>query len=228
MKCVILAAGAGTRLLPLTKEIPKPLIQVSGKPILDYIVEALPQEIDGLILVVSYLQEKVREHCGDAFKGLPVQYVVQDEPRGTGHALMQCKELLSGKFLVMLGDDIHGKEALSKMIVHDLALLTAPSEHPERFGVVTLKDDGTLGYITEKPEHPDSNLVSTGVMVLDERIFIQEMKQSETHKEYFLPDMVKTLAEEQTMHVERQPIWIPINRPEDIPQAEAEVARLHI
>ncbi len=224
MKCVILAAGKGTRLLPLTERIPKPLIEVAGKPLLDHIVGALPSSVDELILVVSHLHEAIRAHCGDVFYNLPVRYVMQDEPRGTAHALAQCKPYVSGKFLVMLGDDIHGSEALARMATHTYAVLAAPSDHPERFGVISMKEDGTLARITEKPAAPESNLVSTGVMVLDEQIFAQTMEESKTLKEYLLPDLVNALAAKNPVHVEQQDAWLPINRHEDIPLAEAQLA----
>ena len=88
MQCVILAAGKGTRMRPLTEHTPKPLIKVCGKPILQHIVEALPAEIDELILVVGYLEEQIRTFCGAEFCGRKVKYVTQgNSAGGTGDAL---------------------------------------------------------------------------------------------------------------------------------------------
>jgi len=67
MQCVIICAGKGTRMRPLTEHTPKPLLEVCGKPILQHVVEALPEEIDELVLVVGYLQEQIRSYCGDEY-----------------------------------------------------------------------------------------------------------------------------------------------------------------
>jgi NDP-sugar pyrophosphorylase family protein len=219
MQCVILAAGKGVRMHPLTLDTPKPLLKFNDSTILDRIVEALPADIDELILVVGYRKEQIREHCGDHFHGRPVIYAEQDEPRGTADALIRCKDMLKGKFLLLNGDDLHGKNSLERACTYDLALLAAPSEHPERFGVVSLKSDGTLDTIIEKPADPPTNLVSTGAFVLDKRIFSYTPPQA-ANGEYFLPDMVTQLAKEYPVAVIEQDFWLPLGYPEDLANAE--------
>jgi NDP-sugar pyrophosphorylase family protein len=98
MQCVILAAGNGKRLRPLTEDKPKQLVQVHGKPLIDYIVEALPSSIDELIIVVGYKGDMIREYCGTTFHGKSVQYVEQPVAEGTAKALWLCKDLLRGPF----------------------------------------------------------------------------------------------------------------------------------
>jgi NDP-sugar pyrophosphorylase family protein len=92
MQCVILAAGKGTRLRPLTDTIPKPLVKVAGRPLLDHIVEALPSSVNELIIVTGYLEEQIHTHCGKSFHGRKVTYVHQEEQKGTAHALWLCKD----------------------------------------------------------------------------------------------------------------------------------------
>jgi dTDP-glucose pyrophosphorylase len=114
MQCVILAAGKGTRLRPLTDNCPKPLVKVAGKPLLDHIVEALPTAVDELIIVVGYLGGMIEDYCGKEFHGRKVTYITQEEQKGTAHALWLCKDLIKGRFLFLFADDLHGKEDLAR------------------------------------------------------------------------------------------------------------------
>lgn len=221
MQCVILAAGKGTRMQPLTNDTPKPLIKVCGKPILEHIVEALPKEIDEIILVVSYLKEQIQAFCGEEFLRKKVKYVVQDNPAGgTGDALFCVKNLVKGRFLFMYADDIHGSEALKKVISYPYAMLSHRSNEPEKFGVLKLNEDNTLKAIYEKPENPPSNLINIGGIVLDGNIFSYEAKISSSG-EIYVTDMVTAFAEHYPLVVVEQSVWIPIGKPEDIAVAEA-------
>lgn len=219
MQCVILAAGKGTRMRPLTETIPKPLVKVAGKPLLDHIVESLPSAVDELIIVTGYLEEKIHEHCGDEFYGRKVTYVRQEEQKGTGHALWLCKDLLKGRFLFMFADDLHGKDDIARVTSYSRAMLTYQTEHPERFGIVVRHPDGTLAEIIEKPTHPPSNMASTGVMVLDTHIFEYELT-IEKNGEFFLTDVIEEYAKDYPIAVVEQHLWIPVGYPEDIEKAE--------
>lgn len=221
MQCVIAAAGKGTRMRPLTETTPKPLLLVCGKPILDHIVEALPEEIDELIIVVSYLKEQIEAHCGDSFYGRKVTYVVQENPAGgTGEALKVCEPLLRDRFLFMYADDIHGSEALQTVVSYPYAMLAARSDTPELFGVLDLSADGTLAAILEKPVAPPTNLINIGGMVLDVSIFQYDIAVS-TLGELLVTDMVTAFAADNPMMVVQQSVWLPIGKPEDIAKAEA-------
>ena len=220
MQCVILAAGKGTRLRPLTENTPKPLVKVAGKTLLDRIVESLPTAIDELIIVTGYLEEQIKKHCSDEFHGKKVTYVTQTEQKGTGHALWLCKDLIKGRFLFMFADDLHGRNDIARATSFTRSMLTLTTDTPERFGIVVRHPDGTLAEIIEKPEHPPSNLASTGVMVLDEHIFDFELK-TETNGEFYLTDVIAEYARQYPIAVVEQSLWIPIGYPEDIRKAEA-------
>jgi bifunctional UDP-N-acetylglucosamine pyrophosphorylase/glucosamine-1-phosphate N-acetyltransferase len=219
MQCVILAAGKGTRLRPLTENCPKPLVHVAGKPLLDHIVEALPSAVDELIIVVGYLGNMVREYCGEEFHGRKVRYIEQTVQDGTGRALWLCKDILKGRFLFMFADDIHGKNDIARVASYTRGLLTKTSDTPERFGVIVRNPDGTLAEMIEKPAHPPSNLVSTGVMVLDEHIFEFE-PSNPVNGEYYLTDSLERYAKEYPVAVVEEEMWLPIGYPEDIVRAE--------
>lgn len=219
MQCVILAAGKGTRLRPLTESTPKPLVLVAGKTLLDRIVEALPTAVDELIIVTGYLEEQIKAHCGEEFHGRKVTYIHQAEQRGTGHALWLCKEHIVGRFLFMFADDLHGANDIARATSYTRSMLTLTTTTPERFGIVVRNPDGTLAEIVEKPEHPPSNLASTGVMVLDEHIFEFPLK-IEKNGEFYLTDVIAEYAKEYPVAVVEQSLWIPIGYPEDIDRAE--------
>jgi bifunctional UDP-N-acetylglucosamine pyrophosphorylase/glucosamine-1-phosphate N-acetyltransferase len=206
---------------PLTDTIPKPLIPVCGKPILQHIVESLPTVIDELVLVVGYKKEQIEAFCGEEFLGKKVTYLTQDNfAGGTGDALMRAKDSVTGKFLFMFADDIHGKEALAEIVAREDAILGAHSETPEHFGVFVLNDDRTLKAIIEKPENPPSNIINTGAFVASTDIFKYVVPVSSSGENY-ATDMLTEYAKEHVMHVVMQSQWIPIGYPENIAQAEA-------
>jgi NDP-sugar pyrophosphorylase family protein len=223
MQCVILAAGKGSRMLHLTENTPKPLVTVCGKAILDHIVEALPPEITEIILVTSYLEEQIKEYCGNHFHGRSVQYVSQDNPKGgTGDALMCVKDLVKENFLFMYADDIHGALSLSEVVKQDHAMLATKSDTPEKFGVLTLNEDGTLKEIEEKPMHPKSNLVNIGGFVINTDIFNYEAEKSDSG-EMYVTDMITAYAGKYPVKVIEQDLWIPIGSPEQLEIAETKM-----
>lgn len=218
MQCIILAAGKGTRLRPLTETTPKPLVPVAGKPLLDHIVEAIPAAVDELIIVTGYLGEQIRAYCGEEFHGRKVTYVEQLEQNGTAKALWLCKDLIKGRFLFLFADDIHGKEDLARAMSYTRSLLVASVDAPEKFGIVVRNPDGTLGLMIEKPEHAPSNCASTGAMVLDEHIF-EFPPQTQVNGEYYLTEVIERYAQQYPVAVVEQSTWIPIASVEDVERA---------
>lgn len=225
MQCVIVAAGKGTRLRPLTENTPKPLVKVAGKTLLDYVVEALPSAVDELILVTGYLEEQIIKYCGDEFHGRKVTYVHQEEQNGPAKALWLCKDLIKGRFILMFADDIHGKSDLARATSYSRSMLAVTSDTPERFGVIVRNPDGTLSEMIEKPAHPPSNLVSTGPLVLDANIFSFE-PASPINGEYFMPEILERYSAKYPIAVVEQQLWIPIGYPEDIDRAESALSTI--
>lgn len=219
MQCVILAGGKGTRLRPLTDNCPKPLVKVGGRALLDHIIDAIPSSITEFIIVTGYLGEQIREHFGDEYKGRKVTYVHQEEQKGTGHALWLCKDLIKGRFLYMFADDIHGKEDIARAVSYTRSMLVLTTDKPERFGIAVRNPDGTLAEFVEKPELPPSNLASTGVFVLDEKIFDYKL-EVETNGEFYHTDVIREYAKDYPIAVVEQHLWIPIGYPEDVEHAE--------
>ncbi len=221
MKAVIFAAGEGKRLHPLTLTRPKPLVEVLGKPLIQHIWDVLPDCISEVVVVVGYKQEMIRGFLGTEFMGKKVTYVEQLEPLGTAYALNLCKPHLKNekKFLLMYADDLHGKEGIARCIEHDMALLVSFVDDPRRFGVVVTNEDGSIKNIEEKPEHPQSNLVVTGVYVLSPKIFDYDASHTK-NGEYYLTDMIERYIKDFPMKVIESDFWVPIGYPHDIERAE--------
>ncbi|MFO0704603.1 MAG: nucleotidyltransferase family protein [Candidatus Andersenbacteria bacterium] len=174
MDAVILAAGLGTRLRPLTLKTPKPLLAVGGKSILTHTLDALPPEIDRIVIVVGYLSEQIVAAIGTNYNGRPVTYVHQEKLGGTGAALVAAKVgLRPGTFLVLMGDDLYDARDLQEMVKHPYAILVKEVSDPKRFGSIELNTDGYVAAIREAgdgtPKPP--YLVNCAVYTLDERYF---------------------------------------------------------
>ncbi len=221
MQALILAGGEGTRLRPLTDDRPKGMVLLNGKPVLEYVLEQLPDAVTDIVIIIGYKGEKIREYFGDEWKGKSIRYVVQEKQLGTWNAVYLAKEFINEKFIMLYGDDIGDKEAFSKGAEYEYCLFAAEREHPERYGVVELNPDGTLRTIVEKPEHPSSSLVNAGAMILAPDIFAVEPVLNERLGEYFLTDLLSMIAKEKPVSVVRQNQWITVTYPEDVASAEA-------
>ena len=107
MKAVVLAAGKGTRLRPLTDDKPKGLVEVDGRPIVTHCFERLAElGAEEFVVVVGYRKEDIIEHYGDEWEGIPITYTHQREQKGLAHALLTAEELIDDPFMLILGDNI--------------------------------------------------------------------------------------------------------------------------
>lgn len=207
---------------PLTDEKPKPLVEVCGKPLLDHIVEALPNTVTELVMVVGYKADMIRDYCGDEFHGRSVVYCEQaDFAGGTGDALMCTKDAVTDTFLFMYADDIHGAAAIEEAIKHPHAIMEAKSDHPQDYGVLVKNPDGTMKGIMEKPEKPETDMIYIGGCVLSPDIFEMEAAVCEERGECLVTDMLTKYAERHPVRIVRQDTWISVGSPEDVQKAEA-------
>src|ERR1700722_5700547 len=135
MDAIILAAGFGTRLRPFTEKTPKPLLAVQGRPILDWIIGALPP-IDRLVVVVNYLAEQIEAYLQGQTHIRNWVTVRQAVPRGTGDALMSCKSAVptTEKVMVLNGDDLIGRADLAKLAAVPMGILVHSVQAPESYG----------------------------------------------------------------------------------------------
>ncbi len=214
MKAVILAAGKGTRMWPLTLTRAKCMLPLAGRPILEHNLGQLRGLVKEVILVTGHLGEQVRDHFGNNYRGLRIRYAEQREQRGTGHALLRARGL-RGRFLVMNGDDIYSRQDIEKCLGHDLCIMAMGMENPGSFGAVSLNGKFLKG-IEEKPRRPGPGLVNTGLYVLNDGIFGMKAVES-IRGEIELTDLVNGLAGEERIAAEKASgFWFPVGFPWDL------------
>lgn len=218
MQCVILAAGHGKRLRPYTQTLPKHLLEVNERPILEYGLKHLPDQISQVVLVIGWLGQKIRRYFGSQFSGRRIIYVEQRERLGTGHALTLCRDILEDKFLVMMGDNLYHKKDIEKCLNYDLCLLAREVENPEDFAVVEINQDKTLKEVVEKPHHSKSNLINTGLYILNKKFFDFPLVKIKSG-EYGLPQTIAQMTKEHKVYVERASFWLPVDTKEDLERA---------
>lgn len=183
MKGVILAAGKGTRLMPLTKVIPKILLPIYDKPMIYYSLELLKElGVDDIMVVVSETNKdlvKAQLGTGEDF-GVHIVYEVQKVQDGSGGAFKVTREFLNGEGCALLfadnifiGRDFNKiKEKVQRNIKEGYSSIFAYTvDDPRRFGVLEVDEDGLVVSFEEKPEKPKSNLISTGFFFYDNSIF---------------------------------------------------------
>ena len=215
MDCIILAAGKGTRLRPHTLTTPKPLLLVQERPILDWLITALPK-VDRLIVVVNYLAEQIEDYLQKQTHIADWTTVRQAEPRGTGDALMSCKNAIdSDTVMVLNGDDLIGKLDLQKLAEVPMGILVHPVMKPESFGIVTRKPDGTLARLIEKPQGlMPPQMANIGGYLFPKSVFDLILPLS-PRGEYEITDAVSMLAENQQFNVVEADYWRPIGTVDD-------------
>ena len=210
MDAIILAAGKGTRLRPHTTTTPKPLLPVQGRPILDWIIAALPP-VDRLVVAVNYLAEQIEDYLRTQPHARNWATVRQAEPRGTGDALMACKEKVeSDRVMVLNGDDLIGRADLAKLAAVPMGILAHPVNDPDSFGIIFRKPDGTLDKLVEKPKGlPAPQLANIGGYVFPKGVFDLALPLS-PRGEYEITDAVGQLAAAGPFHVVEADYWLPI------------------
>lgn len=219
MQVVILAAGRGKRMKDLVKGIPKPMLKIKGKPILEHKINALPKEISEIVFVVGYYGEHIMNHFKRYFNGRKVTYVFQTNLNGTGGALFLARSVLKDKFLVMMGDDLYHKKDIKKLLKHELAVLGKEVEDPSKFGIIKINKKGHMIDVVEKPKRSKDRLASTGLYVMNKKIFDYDLVPI-GGGEFGLPQTLAKMAEKHPIKVEKATFWHAIGNPDDLIEAE--------
>lgn len=215
-----MAAGEGKRLRPLTNDIPKPMVSVNGKPVLEYTLSILPEIIDEVILIVGYKKEKIIDYFGSTFLGKKLIYVEQTELNGTTGALRLAEPYLKDDyFLLLYADDLYHEEDLENCIQSLPTILAKEVPNPERFGVCLVDEKHLLTGMLEKVENPPSNLVNIGVYLLNKEIFDVPI-EPRSNGELNLAEQIGEWAKSRPIQVIKARFWQPIAYPEDVLIAE--------
>ncbi len=215
MQVVILAAGQSTRTHPLTLTRPKPLLPVANRPILAHQLDALKGLVDEAILVVGYKHEMIRAQFGHAYNGIKIRYVEQTEQKGTGHAVLQCAEVINEPFLAMNGDDLYAATDLARIAELPLAALAKHVEDPRLYGIFEVNDSGHVKRIVEKPTDIFSNLANIGAYKFSPKIFdiLRDTPES-ARGEIEITSALQLLAEQDVVQVVPvEGYWLPIGYP---------------
>jgi bifunctional UDP-N-acetylglucosamine pyrophosphorylase/glucosamine-1-phosphate N-acetyltransferase len=233
MKAVILAAGEGVRLQPITLTRPKHLIKIGGKPILEHCLNAVKNSgIDEVLIVTHFMADMICQHFGDGKKfGLKIEYVEQKAVLGTGNAAGIVEAYIEGDFLLVYGDLLFAAEAVKSVIsLHQkeepaATMAVVPVEKAENYGVVELENEKLVRRIVEKPsrEEAPSNLANAGIYVFSTEIFekIKETSAS-VRGEWEITDAISLLLKDgKTVLAAKisRDDWIDVGMPWDLLEA---------
>jgi len=180
MKCVILAAGEGKRVHPLTFTRPKVMIPIGNKPILEWnLLNAIDAGIREFVFVVSYKSEMVRSYFGNGEKwNVKIEYVNQGEPLGTAHAISVVEKFVKD-FIVLCGDTIFGKKDFKNIVKTKNSMGLAKVENAKEYGIIELDKENVVK-IYEKMDEPFTNIINGGIYHFNSKIFnyIRKTKKS--------------------------------------------------
>ncbi|MBR9698944.1 nucleotidyltransferase family protein [Candidatus Woesearchaeota archaeon] len=178
MKAIIVAGGLGTRLRPLTDNIPKPLLPIQGKPTVQYAIEQLKKHgVKDMVLALSYFAEKIMDFFKDGKQlAVNMSYSIEKDPLGTGGAIKQAAEGFKDTFIVAWGDNLmdidYGKMAAEHKANKALVTIALTKrEDVEHFGVARLEGKKIMEFI-EKPKREDAptDLINMGAFVMQPEI----------------------------------------------------------
>lgn len=179
MKAIIMAGGEGTRLRPLTCDMPKPMMRLMDKPIIEYSLELLSlYGVTDAAVTLGYLPERIRDYLGDEKHGVNIKYYTEQHPLGTAGGVKQARDFLDETFCVLSGDgvtdcdlnaalDFHRRSgAMATMVLKRLS-------DPTPYGLVLTSPDGRVTRFVEKPlwDEVVSDTVNTGIYILEPDIF---------------------------------------------------------
>jgi len=231
MNAIILAGGFGTRLKSVVSELPKPMAPVAGRPFLEWVLDhCLLHKIEKAILSVGYLHEKIIEHFGYEYKGMPLDYAIEEEPLGTGGAIRFALEKSKGEELwtVLNGDTLFrgNLNALANYYIEknaDMVLALRRMYDFDRYGVVELDSLGEVNSFMEK-SYQTEGLINAGVYIF--RAALLQAHFSFAEKFSFEKDFMERFVKDLNFYgLEQEGYFIDIGIPADFEKANQELLK---
>ena len=214
---VVLAAGRGTRMRPLTDRRPKPLLPVGDRSLLERVFDTAYDVVDEFVVVTGYRGDAIRDGVGESYRGRPIHYVEQAEALGTAHAVAQAEPVVDDDFLVLNGDVV-----VDASLPRALAEAGAPAiaatevEDPRAYGVLSVDDDGSLAGIVEKPADPPTDLANVGCYAFEPEVFeyIEDTPESERGEYEITTTIDRLLGDGRRIEVANYGgTWLDVGRP---------------
>lgn len=177
MKAVVMSGGKGTRLQPLTKDMPKPMVKIIDKPVLEHIILLLKQHnITEIAITLGYMAESIISYFGDGAKwGVNLKYYVEDAPLGTAGSVKKTLSFVDEDFVVLSGDaysDINITRAIRfhKAKKSLFTLVAQPKENPNGLGVLDIDENNLVTAFIEKPDTNKTSLINTGIYIINKHV----------------------------------------------------------
>lgn len=176
MNAIIMAGGKGTRLRPLTDNLPKPLVKIIDKPVMEHIINLLKTHgITEIGVTLGYKAKDIKDYFGNGDKlGVSLKYFIEEEPLGTAGSVKNAKDFVSDDFLIISGDAYTDID-LSRAIEFHFAkhspftIIATPHNNPKGMGILDVDFDGRLSKFEEKPEKVEPSLINTGIYVMNKK-----------------------------------------------------------
>ncbi|MFA5333810.1 MAG: bifunctional sugar-1-phosphate nucleotidylyltransferase/acetyltransferase [Candidatus Nanoarchaeia archaeon] len=226
MKAVILAAGEGSRLWPISENVPKPLVKILGKYFLEYqIIELSRIGIKDVIIVkgknFNDLFESFKNEMSEKY-GVIITYMVQEQSLGTGDAFFTVKNIIDEPFIGLMGDNHYQASDIEKLInvfknTNKSVIGGFPVANPENYGVIMTNDKKMVTQIVEKPKSPTSNLINAAIYIFKPEIFklISTLKPQE-NGEIYITDAINILIKKDDLVCEQIETWYDLGKPYQI------------
>jgi len=231
MKAILLAAGEGLRLRPLTETTPKPLLKVLGVPILKRTIDTLNKfGIKDFVIITNYLEEQIKTYIKETLSDLSIEFVHQTEIKGTANALLLAKSKIDEKFLIAVNGDCIYSDSLIKRTVEaaQQGIISVGGKFTEeisKYGVILTDENHIPIKMIEKPSSDElkEGYANIGIYSFSKEIFdiIEDMEKNNVvspRGEYEIPDAVNNLLESrkynsQLIKLQEDDFWFDIGRP---------------
>jgi glucose-1-phosphate thymidylyltransferase len=205
MKVIIPAAGIGTRLKPHTFSLPKALLSVAGKTIIDHIIKKLDNiDVEEVIFIIGYKGDLIKNHIREKYPNLNASFVYQNEMLGLGHAIFLAKDKIEkdDELLILLGDTLFNIDENFIKKEYDGVLLVKEVDDPYRFGIIEYNNEKVITSLIEKPTNPPTKMAIIGVYYIKDGLSLMKSLETiivnniRTKNEFQLTDALSILIKE--------------------------------